>query len=210
VKGDLNMKKLSIILLSMILITACGGTDDDDVNAQAEEINTEANTFLANGNYEDAVDAYLEILDLEDNDYTEIATIGIGFCDMKLGNAASANTRLRDALVTYPDNIDAKALLSMINYGLGTNSNTTPYSDAVTFGNQVISSNAAFASSYDSSINHNDIRLHLALAEFRLGNLVSSYNHVSSISNITPGFDTNSDDFETALQILLSNLSTGI
>lgn len=184
---------------------SCAATTDPDANAEAEDLNTDALSLISAGSYEDAAIKYQEIIELGETDFLEVATIGLAFCDMKTGNSSEAKSQLVLALSTYPSNIDAKALLSLINYAIS--SNTVTYEEAYTYGAAVIAANSSFVSSYTTAINDKDIRLTMALSKFRLGELVAAYNIVSDIAGVTPGFDTNASDFESALLELLEDLS---
>ena len=198
------MKKILILLVTLLAFISCDNGDEDDKAKEAETKNNEAIALINSGNYETAKSKFQDVINLGDTDFKERATVGLSFCDMRLGNASLANTNLRTQIITYPNNTNIKALLALINYGLG---GTNAYTDAYNFANEVITANAQFALLYDSTINNKDMSLTMAQAKFKLGSVLDAYNIANTLEGGNLDYNTDSPSFTADVSQLLQELS---
>ena len=162
-------------------MSSCGDpATDEDPNA---EINA-AWTLFTNGNYADAITAF-EALTASN----PAAFAGIGWANLRLGNLAAA-----DAAFNSAGNLaDAHAGRAFVKWALG------EYAATITEANAALTLSANYVFSFDTSVNKDDLRLHIAYANFHIAAYADC---IAAIKILDAAYNANVSDPDIADQLL--------
>ncbi len=160
-----------------------------------------ARSFFRDGDYETAR-GYFTLVTRKGSTllYAE-AYMGSGFSKMRLSGDDLGYGDLIRSLAFDNNNNDALAGLSLLEYAQKQN-----YAEAIRHGERLLSRDAQFRFSLDSTLDKDDIRLNIALSQFALGRYEEC---LSSILRLNPAFGARAgdNDFTDALLQELNRLT---
>ena len=133
-----------------------------------------------NSEYEAAENHFRVVISKNSSQYQSDAYLGLGFSQMRNDNAPSAYLSLQSSISENASNNDAKAGLSLMEY-----SYTKNYSEAIRYGQEVLSANSNFIFRYDANLDYHDVMLNIALSQYA----VQFFDDcLISIQQLDPGF----------------------
>ena len=192
----------SYVLFVCLLIGGLAGCgDDDDVTgSDATDLVSEGWLEYGAGHYEDAIDKYLEALELEEESVSAEAYNGIGWSRMRLGQLSDSIDSFKKAVSRDPSNADAHAGLAGVYLADG------DYEKAIASANSVLLLAPGYTSHHDD-IKAADIRVLLAECHYVVGDYAAARAQIDLLGSTGRTLDTSSPTYLADLLSVIEELA---
>jgi len=181
-----------LIGLTLLLLGCGGGTTGPQISVLENAWNT-----FESGQYSAAKEIFSDIYDEASSDttLTAQAQCGLGWCEGELGNYSAAVSAFSQSLAADSALTNSAAGIALAYEAQGISlANTSAYTNAVSYGEALLSTDPYYEFSHNESINARTIKLMIAWCSAHLDELATAQTY---LDEVLPGNGLSSDDEST-------------